>query len=426
MVRRWPIVWASHPRPCEERPSTEDGIDSLRHQGEGRGPPIGSATSSPHFFLTGRCGKTGVSSGLERENGHARWFRGGNARNSSLEFWSKLIALCLVGSLALIVALGAREGLGGSGFPAMQAWLASPSITGALAANTTGEKSTQPLAYVWSATRIGSVIRLRGSVPSEEDRRTVLGMVKAHFPDLAVEDRLKVAIGAPPKEQWLGAVSFGLNQLAYLKRGSARLLNVGLKVEGEARSAADYADAKKQLAGPLPTGLAILDDGIKPPMAEPFVFVAELSANTLSLSGSVPSEDARKQVRELSRQLFERPGLDDRLELASGAPKNWEEAVAAALRALCRLDSGKVSLSGLALTIEGVAPDKGTAVAVSYQLRRDLPRLFSTSESISWKEASTSPDDGSRVIPRIKAIVDKKNHLPAGNLLPLKPLLDSE
>jgi len=63
---------------------------------------------------------------------------------------------------------------------------------------------------------------------------------------------------------------------------------------------------------------------------------------------------------------------------------------------------------------------------VSYQLRRDLPRLFSTSESISWKEASTSPDDASRLIPRIKAIADKKNHLPAGNLLPLKPLLDSE
>ena len=68
-------------------------------------------------------------------------------------------------------------------------------------------------------------------------------------------------------------------------------------------------------------------------MADPFVFVAGLSANALTLSGSVPSEDARKQVRELSRQLFERPGLDDRLELASGAPKNWDEAVAAALQA---------------------------------------------------------------------------------------------
>ena len=122
------------------------------------------------------------------------------------------------------------------------------------------ESDAHPLAYVWSATRIESVIRLRGSVPSEEDRRTVLGMVKAHFPDLEVEDRLKIVAGAPPKEQWLGAVSFGLKQLAHLKRGSARLLNVGLKVDGEARSAADYAEVKKALSGPLPTGLAILDD----------------------------------------------------------------------------------------------------------------------------------------------------------------------
>jgi osmotically-inducible protein OsmY len=365
---------------------------------------------------------------LERENGQARWCRGGNAPNSAFEFWSKRLGICLIFSLAVIVALGARAGFTPRpSFPAVQAWLGPEGATGSLAVNAAAEKSnTQPLAYTWSATRTESIIRLRGSVPSEEDRRTVLGMVKAHFPDLEVEDRMKVAMGAPPKEQWLGAVSFGLKQLAHLKHGSARLLNVGLKVEGEARSAGDYADAKKAFAGPLPTGLAILDDGIKPPIADPFVFVADLSANTLSLSGSVPSEDARKEVRELARQFFERPGLDDRLELASGAPKNWDEAVSAALRALSQLDSGKISLSGLAVTIEGVAPDKGTAVAVSYQLRRDLPRLFSTSESISWKEAAAEPDDASQVIPRIKAIAHAKEHLPNGELLPLKPLLESE
>ncbi|HCL61410.1 MAG TPA: hypothetical protein DIC31_02830, partial [Rhizobiales bacterium] len=65
------------------------------------------------------------------------------------------------------------------------------------------------------------------------------------------------------------------------------------------------------LAGPLPTGLSILGESIRPPIADPFVFVADLGTNALSLSGSVPSEDARKQVRDLSRQLFERPGLDD-------------------------------------------------------------------------------------------------------------------
>lgn len=268
--------------------------------------------------------------------------------------------------------------------------------------------------YVWSATRSGSTLRLRGFVPSEEDRRTVLGMVKAHFPDLEVEDRLKIAQGGPPREQWLGAVSFGLKQLSHLKQGSARLLNAGLKVEGEARSGPDYTEVKKALSGPMPAGLTILNENVRPPLADPFVFVASLGPNALTLTGSVPSEDMRKRLKDLSRRLFERPTLDDQLELASGAPKNWKNAIRAALRALSRLDSGKIALSGLALTIEGVAPDKGTAVAVSYQLRRDLPARFSSSESIKWKEANISRDG--LIIPRIKAIIQSDGGLTTGAL----------
>jgi OOP family OmpA-OmpF porin len=282
----------------------------------------------------------------------------------------------------------------------------------------------KPRAYVWSATRIESRIRLRGAVPSDDVRRILLGMVKAHFPDLEVEDRLKVTDGAPPQDQWLGAVSFGLQQLSHLKRGSARLLDVALRVDGEARSAADYAEVKKALSGPLPTGLTIAKGSIKPPVADPFIFVADLGANALSLSGSVPNENARNEVRELSRQLFRRPGLDDRLELASGAPKDWNEAVAAALRALSKLESGKVALSGLAVTIEGVAPDKGTAVAISYQLRRDLPEIFSTSESISWKEASASQDLAARA--RLKDLAETAGPWPGGKLPDLIPPLDKK
>jgi hypothetical protein len=284
----------------------------------------------------------------------------------------------------------------------------------------------QPTAYVWSATRMESGLRLRGVAPSEEDRRTMLGMVKANFPDLVVEDRLRIVEGGPPREQWLGAVSFGLQQLAHLKRGSVRLLNVGLRVSGEARSAGDYVEIKKALAGPLPTGLVVKGDNVRPPIADPFVFTADLGTNALSLAGSVPSEDSRKQLRDLSRQIFERPGLDDRLEVASGAPKNWDEAVTAALRALSRLESGKVAMSGLAVTIEGVAPDKGTAVAVSYQLRRDLPKLFSTSESIKWKEASASRDVAAQVLPRIKEYARTNGGKMKRELPPLLPLLDTQ
>ena len=303
------------------------------------------------------------------------------------------VAVVLVGALALRSDLSAAPGLGA---PPGEPTLSKPEPV--LVADKPAAR-----AYVWWATRIESSIRLRGSVPSDEVRRTVLGMVKAHFPDLTVEDRLKVTKGALPQDQWLGAVSFGLQQLSHLKRGSARLLDIALRVDGEAQSAADYTEVKKALAGPLPAGLIVAKANIKPPVADPFIFVADLGANALSLSGSVPSESARKEVRELSRQLFRRPGLDDRLELASGAPKDWNEAVVAALRALSQLESGKIALAGLAVTIEGVAPDKGTAVAISYQLRRDLPALFSTSESISWKEASAAPFIA-KMLPNIKGL----------------------
>jgi hypothetical protein len=290
----------------------------------------------------------------------------------------------------------------------------------------TANESKDQTDYVWLASRGESSLQLRGAVPSKEDRRTLLGMVKAHFPDLQVEDRMKVVKGGPPKEEWLGAVSFGLQQLSHLKRGSVRLSGAALRVVGDASTTDDYSEVKKALTGPLPSGLTLKGTNVRPPLADPFVFTADLGANALSLSGSVPSEDARKQLRELSRQLFEKPGLDDRLEVASGAPKGWDEAVTAALRALSRLESGKVALSGLAVTIEGVAPDKGTAVAVSYQLRRDLPKLFSTSESIKWKEASAATDIAAQVLPRIKEYARTNGSWPKGELPPLMPLVDAQ
>jgi hypothetical protein len=168
----------------------------------------------------------------------------------------------------------------------------------------------------------------------------------------------------------------------------------------------------------VPTGLTILNDHVRPPLADPFVFTALLGPDTLVLTGSVPSEERRKDLRELARRLFERPRLNDQLQLASGAPKRWQDAVEAALRALSRLDSGKISISGLALSIEGLAPDKGTAVAVSYQLKRDLPALFSSSESIKWKEADMSGNAGDMIVPRINEIIRTDNGQATGSLPP--------
>jgi hypothetical protein len=322
-----------------------------------------------------------------------------------------VLSLTLAAALGAFARSSASDAAGAR--PALPVVLAEAAPNAGQDADTQSKKK----AYIWSASRSGSMLRLRGLVPSEDDRRTVLGMVKAHFADLEVEDRLKIEEGGPPREQWLGAVSFGLKQLSHLKQGSTRLLNAGLKVDGEARTAVDYAEVKKALTGPMPTGLTLLNDHVRPPLADPFVFAASLGPTELILTGSVPSEESRKELKELSRRLFERPMLDDRLQLASGAPKRWDNAVRTALRALSRLDSGKIALSGLALSIEGLAPDKGTAIAVSYQLKRDLPALFSSSENIKWKEADVSGNPGATIVPRIKEII-KSDSGPATGSLP--------
>jgi hypothetical protein len=330
---------------------------------------------------------------------------------------------CVLGLVAVVLASGAYAAQAAFGIdPGMEETVRTADVVQRVGTKgASADQKSRPI-YVWAAIRNNSGVKLRGAIPSEEDRQTMLGMAKAHFPNLSIEQNLKIVEGGPPRDEWLGAVSFALKQLSHLKRGAVRLSNANLKVTGEATSAEDYTEVKRALAGSLPTGISLSGEDVRAPVVDPFVFRADLGRNALSLTGSVPSEDSRKEVHELSRQLFARPGLDDRLEVASGAPKDWDEAVSAALRALSRLESGRVAMSGLAVSIEGVAPDQVTAVDVSYKLRRDLPKIFSTSESIKWKEAKASQDMATEVIPRIKAFARTRGSLTNGELPPLAPL----
>src|SRR5688572_5979469 len=71
--------------------------------------------------------------------------------------------------------------------------------------------------YEWIAQRRENRVRLMGSVPSEATRRDIIGIVTASFPNLEIDDRLKLGRGAPPIDTWMGGVGFGIRQLAQLK-----------------------------------------------------------------------------------------------------------------------------------------------------------------------------------------------------------------
>ncbi len=260
--------------------------------------------------------------------------------------------------------------------------------------------------YRWLARRSENKVKLRGFVPSEKDQRTVVGMAKAHFANLEIDDALKVAGGAPPKEQWLGAVSFALKQLTHIEEGNVRLSDVALSLDGRAKTAADYNELQAAIHGALPTGMSLQKMAVAPPVAEPFVFTASLEGNILTLAGNVPNAELQSRLLELAAQAFQGRAIDDQLTIAAGAPENWKDAATAALAALSRLQEGKVTLSGDDLKIDGMAADKSTATELSFQLRRDLPSPYRASENIRWKEAGQRGDIANTIIPRIKEIVD--------------------
>ena len=272
--------------------------------------------------------------------------------------------------------------------------------------------------YRWLARRSDNKIKLRGAVPSEKDQRTVVGMAKAHFADLEIDDGMKVTEGAPPQEQWLGAVSFALKQHTHMKSGNVRLSDVALTVDGRAKSTGDFTELQEAMHGPLPTGLSVQRIAVSPPVADPFVFTASLEGNILRLAGNVPNEKMHAHLKDLAGNAFRGRTIDDQLVIASGAPENWEAAALAALAALSRLQDGEVTLSKDALKIDGTAPDKSTATETSYQLRKNLPQPYRSSENIRWKEAGHAGDVARTIIPRIKEIVDSRdttlpNTLPA-------------
>jgi hypothetical protein len=103
------------------------------------------------------------------------------------------IVLCLMTALVAASAFGARAAF----YPSLFWPERSHDVVAQVASK---EEKDRPVGYVWSAARIDSGLRLRGAVPSEEDRQTLLGMVKAHFPDLKVEEELKVVDGGPPRD----------------------------------------------------------------------------------------------------------------------------------------------------------------------------------------------------------------------------------
>ena len=242
--------------------------------------------------------------------------------------------------------------------------------------------------YVWGAQlQNDGRLRLTGFVPNAATRQAIVGAAKATFPSRDIDDRMKLARGAPAQAVWEGAISFGLKQLAGLKSGGrVDLEGANLMLEGEAADLGTYRGVKSALQSSMPNGVRLRSDKVSPPVVKPYVWSAKSAGSQVQLSGYVPSERSRDEVFAAAKKAFPRAAVVDQTRVAAGEPKDWLAGVVASLGRLARLENGSVDFRDAEMAIAGLATDDRIADEVRRGVKADLPRSFKSTEAIRVKE----------------------------------------
>lgn len=246
-------------------------------------------------------------------------------------------------------------------------------------------------AYSWSAVLRQKKIVLSGYVPSVEVRQSIVGLVKASFPQIDIDDDMRLARGSPERAAWLGGISFGIKQLASLGRGRVSIDTAGLSISGEAMNVSAYKAVRAALASELPAGLKLAQDKVTPPVVSPFTWSAKHAGSQLLLSGYVPSESVRDQLFAKAKSLFPKVAVVDRMEIGEGAPQGWDAAGLAALTQMARLNAATVEMRGTDLSVSGEAADESTARDVGAALKAALPSSFKSADNITFPKPEFPP-----------------------------------
>ncbi|MEI8147227.1 MAG: BON domain-containing protein, partial [Alphaproteobacteria bacterium] len=193
--------------------------------------------------------------------------------------------------LALSLTGRGREGVDAAAIAAAAAASGGLPPAARLARNdvTASVPTTSP--YVMTLSRSADGVTLDGLAPSEADKAAIADAARAALPGVAVNDRIRIALGAPAGMDWVTANRFALSQLARLRQGTARFVDQGFSIEGDAIDRPGWAAANQAVrATPFAGGARLVSADIRPPVASPFGWFVEKTASGVVLQGFVPSE----------------------------------------------------------------------------------------------------------------------------------------
>ena len=274
--------------------------------------------------------------------------------------------------------------------------------------------------FIWGLKKSGAGIAISGFAPTDEDRERIRKRVKSLFRAMTIVDNSDLGDGAP--QGWAKATAVALDQLAQLRMGDVAIKDREMTFTGEASDEQTASAVKRALKLDVPQSFRITEQirfprpDVKIPASGYLMGIVNDGAS-IDLVGMVPSEAARGALIDAIKARFPGRKVNDKSQVAPGAPDGWQQCVVAGLSSLPRLKKGKSILTDRKLEVSGNTDDYAASQSVPGDVKAAAGQTCETTTNIAftgqmktdldWKAAredngmvtieGEAPDDASRL-----------------------------
>ncbi|MFT6659806.1 MAG: hypothetical protein ACJAZW_002987, partial [Maritalea sp.] len=217
--------------------------------------------------------------------------------------------------------------------------------SGARSANLTATLAPKLDPFVLTLQQDNKARSMIGGMPNE----ALLNQATEWFGDGSVD--LKLASGAPDARDWADATQFAIRLLQHFDDGSVTVEGLKVSIDGRAKNHDAYHTLDVVFEAGFPDRLIRGNSRIVAPLVSPFrLSAAKIDDSTFVAEGNVVSKE---QV-----DLFAAAGASvDQLNVSSGAPAGFDDALAKLLNTLRKLKNGRIEMSDASINVTGQAAD---------------------------------------------------------------------
>lgn len=230
-------------------------------------------------------------------------------------------------------------------------------------------------------------IKLKGEISSEEDYRTLIGLVKANFPAVYLSDRVKINESVPGSDVKIGGLSFALKLLGYVETGHATFDNNGLDLVGAADTAVVLEQVQKLVDKEKPEGVSLKRIKVSAPETSWSIKLDENS--TISILGVIQTSKKKEEILKKIRHGFPAHSILDGTKIVEKVPGHWDQSIDKSIELLAFLDYGLVDVTAEAINVRGHAGSEGR-LNLLVKATEKLPSTVAVNSEVTAPERKSS------------------------------------